>query len=169
MEGRSSGQQAKGVQRGCERGGLGRWVVRRGVSAPRLTPCGGAVRKWRLFPPKAGDSSRRPFGQTTQRPNPRAFGGNAPKIKNTDVSRPARMDVPPRRRNGVNWALKRQIRPLRPWLRLRRSPWAGRKAPHPKGGRAVGRGRRGVRRRARGDATRNSLGTTVLTYIETEI
>lgn len=85
--------------------------------------------------PTAAPPRRRP----SDRP-PRAFGGNAPKIKNRDVSRPAWSAIPPQLRNGVKSALKRQLRPLRPWLRPRRSPWAGRKAPHPKGGACGGQG-----------------------------
>lgn len=122
--------------------------------------------------PAAAPPRRRP----SDRP-PRAFGGNAPKIKNRDVSRPAWSDIPPQRRNGVKSALKRQLRPLRPWLRPRRSPWAGRKAPHPKGGACGGQGETRAAppcARHRGvtpirHVTRNSLGTTVLVHRETEM
>ena len=150
------GEVRSSKRRGCKGGangaaGGGGWYavgyLRLGLRHAVARCVNGDFSRRRRATPTADPLRRRP----SDRP-PRAFGGNAPKIKNTDVSRPAWSGVPHRRRNGAESALKRQIRPLRPWLRPRQSPWAGRKAPHPKGGACGGQGGRGLRRRARGIA-----------------
>lgn len=138
------GEVRASKRRGCKggangaAGGGGRYAVgylRHGLLHAGERCVNGDFSRRRRATPPADPLGRRPGDRTRGH-----FGGNEPKIKNRDVSRPAWSAVPPRRRNGANGTLKRQLRPLRPWLRPRRSPWAGRKAPHPKGGACGGQG-----------------------------